>query len=203
MFQSRDLGWLSTVTEVNRTWWNFAPLAHGEVKLFMDCGNTLNLSAFIKVVSWLASAKQSAADLSMKHWESLHLQKWKGHMKYEINVKMRNGKMIRKNGPADTKTFGEKMFWEELFLLLSRRNSARHQPSKGGWCLTTNFLWRPSSVYIFGAETEKWPQWLSDISVTSVGFLLVSSFFLLNLHFHRIAPLGMCESNILRFWREP
>jgi len=38
-----------------------------KVKLFMDCGNTLNLSAFIKVVSWLASAKQSAADLSMKH----------------------------------------------------------------------------------------------------------------------------------------
>lgn len=85
MFQSRDLGWLSTVTEVNLTWWNFVPLAHGEVKLFMDCGNTLNLSAFIKVVSWLASAKQSAADLSMKHWESLHVQDEKKERTYEIN----------------------------------------------------------------------------------------------------------------------
>ena len=85
MFQPRNLGWLSTVTEVKLTWWNFVPLAHGEVKLFMDCGNTLNLSAFIKVVSWLASAKQSAADLSMKHWESLHLQNEKKERTYEIN----------------------------------------------------------------------------------------------------------------------
>lgn len=115
MSQSRDLGWLSTVTEVNRTWWKFVPLAHGEVKLFMDCGNTLNLSAFIKVVSWLASAKQSAADLSMKHWESLHLQnekRAKGNMKYEINVKMRNGKMIRKHGPADTE---KNLWWKDVF----------------------------------------------------------------------------------------
>eukprot|EP00438_Fugacium_kawagutii_P032434 Skav209375 [mRNA] locus=scaffold64:84682:88061:+ [translate_table: standard] len=37
-----------------------------KVKLFMDCGNALNLSAFLKVVSWLAAAKQSAADLSLK-----------------------------------------------------------------------------------------------------------------------------------------
>ena len=37
-----------------------------KVKLFMDCGNTLNLAAFMKVVSWLAAAKQSAADLTMK-----------------------------------------------------------------------------------------------------------------------------------------
>ena len=146
--------------QVFRAWgsgWNFVPLA-GEVKLFMDCGNTLNLSAFIKVVSWLASAKQSAADLSMKHWESLHFQNEKERKelwKYDINVKMRNGKMIRKHGPAGTKTFGEQMFWEELFLLPSHRNSARHQPSRGGWCLTTNFLWRPSPVYIFGAKTGK------------------------------------------------
>lgn len=37
-----------------------------KVKLFMDCGNTLNLSAFMRVVSWLAAAKQSAADLNVK-----------------------------------------------------------------------------------------------------------------------------------------
>ncbi|CAE7566903.1 unnamed protein product, partial [Symbiodinium pilosum] len=35
-----------------------------KVKLFMDCGNQLDLTAFIKVVSWLAAAKQSSADLS-------------------------------------------------------------------------------------------------------------------------------------------
>ena len=115
MFQPRNLGWLSTVTEVKLTWWNFVPLAHGEVKLFMDCGNTLNLSAFIKVVSWLASAKQSAADLSMKHWESLHLQneKKKGHMKsmkYEINVKMRNGNMIRKTWASRY----ENLWWKDV-----------------------------------------------------------------------------------------
>lgn len=35
-----------------------------KVKLFMDCGNQLDLPAFLKVVSWLAAAKQSSADLS-------------------------------------------------------------------------------------------------------------------------------------------
>ena len=30
----------------------------------MDCGNQLDLPAFLKVVSWLAAAKQSSADLS-------------------------------------------------------------------------------------------------------------------------------------------
>eukprot|EP00913_Durusdinium_trenchii_P007437 g6991.t1 len=37
-----------------------------KVKLFMDCGNVLDLSAFIRVVGWLAAAKQSSAEIQ-KH----------------------------------------------------------------------------------------------------------------------------------------
>ncbi|CAJ1368035.1 unnamed protein product [Effrenium voratum] len=44
------------------------PIEREEVKmkLFMDCGNQLDLPGFLRVVGWLAAAKQSSADLRVK-----------------------------------------------------------------------------------------------------------------------------------------
>lgn len=203
------LGWLSNVTEVNLTWWNFAPLAHGEVKLFMDCGNTLNLSAFIKVVSWLASAKQSAADLSMKHWESLHLRNEKERKAIWNQWNMRSSEDEEwQNDPKTWASRYENLWWKDILrgVAFTPIASQFSQASALQRRLVFDKQFSMKTLlglHIWGRNWEmtSMTQWhLSD--QCSFFFVCLVS-FCKNLHFHRIAPLGMCESNCRDFGESP